>query len=130
VGRAYIDGRRINSTPGLGIGDHWLAQVRDQLHKVGVPLIYDDTPEIFPNGIDDGLRSVLRMVTDKIAGPFHQPDFQFVPGAVASTFHSFKREHSSTMRTQAGPAPAEQGAAATIGNVYEPYLQLTGTSMS
>jgi len=63
--------------------------------------------------------------TDKIAGPFTQPDFQFTPGAVAVHIHSFS---ASTLHDEnaglAGPLLAK-GAAATIGNVYEPYLQLT-----
>jgi uncharacterized protein (TIGR03790 family) len=124
-GRAYIDGAH-NSTPGLGIGDHWLAQARDQLHKVGVPLIYDDTPEIFPNGYPmTDCALYYGWYTDKIAGTFTQPDFQFAPGAVAVHIHSFS---ASTLHDEnagwAGPLLAK-GAAATIGNVYEPYLQLT-----
>jgi uncharacterized protein (TIGR03790 family) len=124
-GRAYIDGAH-NSTPGLGIGDHWLAVARDQLHKAGVPLIYDDTPEIFPNGYPmTDCALYYGWYTDKIAGPFTQPDFQFVPGAVAVHIHSFS---ASTLHDEnsgwAGPLLAK-GAAATIGNVYEPYLQLT-----
>ena len=124
-GRAYIDSAH-NSTPGLGIGDHWLAQARDQLHKVGVPLIYDDTPEIFPNGYPmTDCALYYGWYTDKIAGPFTQPDFQFVPGAVAVHIHSFS---ASTLHDEnsgwAGPL-LSKGAAATIGNVYEPYLQLT-----
>ena len=124
-GRAYIDGAH-NSTPGLGIGDHWLAQARDQLHKAGVPLIYDDTPEIFPNGYPmTDCALYYGWYTDKVAGPFTQPDFQFVPGAVAVHIHSFS---ASTLHDEnsgwAGPL-LSKGAAATIGNVYEPYLQLT-----
>src|SRR5256714_6675757 len=124
-GRAYIDGAH-NSTPGLGIGDHWLAQARDQLHKAGVPLIYDNTPEIFPNGYPmTDCALYYGWYTDKIAGPFTQPDFQFVPGAVAVHIHSFS---ATTLHDEnagwAGPL-LTKGAAATIGNVYEPYLQLT-----
>jgi uncharacterized protein (TIGR03790 family) len=124
-GRAYIDSAH-NSTPGLGIGDHWLAEARDQLHKVGVPLIFEDTPEIFPTGYPmTNCALYYGWYTEKIAGPFTQPDFQFVPGAVAVHIHSFS---ASTLHDEnsgwAGPLLAK-GAAATIGNVYEPYLQLT-----
>ena len=124
-GRAYIDGAH-NSTPGLGIGDHWLAEVRDQLHKAGVPLIYDDTPEIFPNGYPmSDCALYYGWYADTMAGPFTQFDFQFPAGAVAVHIHSFS---ASTLHDQkanwAGPL-LTKGAAATIGNVYEPYLQLT-----
>jgi len=124
-GRAYIDGAH-NSTPGLGIGDHWLGEARDQLHKAGVPLIYEDTPEIFPNSYPmTDCALYYGWYTERIAGPFTQPDFQFVPGAVAVHIHSFS---ASTLHDEnsgwAGPLLAK-GAAATVGNVYEPYLQLT-----
>jgi hypothetical protein len=63
--------------------------------------------------------------TETISGPFAQFDFQFVPGAVAVHIHSFS---ASTLHDEhanwAGPL-LTKGAAATIGNVYEPYLQLT-----
>jgi uncharacterized protein (TIGR03790 family) len=124
-GRAYIDSAH-NSTPGLGIGDHWLAEIRDQLHKVGVPLIYEDTPEIFPNSYPmTDCALYYGWYAGTVAGPFTQPDFQFVPGAVAVHIHSFS---ASTLHDEnanwAGPL-LTKGAAATIGNVYEPYLQLT-----
>jgi hypothetical protein len=63
--------------------------------------------------------------TEKISGPFTQFDFAFARGAVAVHIHSFS---ASTLRDEqanwAGPLVAK-GATATIGNVYEPYLQLT-----
>src|SRR5438067_3065725 len=124
-GRAYIDGAH-NSTGGLGVGDQWLAEIRDQLHKVGVPLIYEDTPEIFPNSYPmTDCALYFGWYAGTMAGPFTQPDFQFAPGAVAVHIHSFS---ASTLHDEnanwAGPL-LTKGAAATIGNVYEPYLQLT-----
>jgi uncharacterized protein (TIGR03790 family) len=124
-GRAYIDGAH-NSTGGLGVGDHWLAEVRDQLHKVGVPLIYEDTAEIFPNSYPmTDCALYYGWYAGTMAGPFTQPDFQFAPGAVAIHIHSFS---ANTLRDEnanwAGPL-LTRGATATIGNVYEPYLQLT-----
>jgi hypothetical protein len=60
-----------------------------------------------------------------ISGPFLQPAFKFVPGAVAVHIHSFS---ASTLRDAnanwVGPL-LSKGAAASLGNVYEPYLQLT-----
>lgn len=124
-GRAYIDGAH-NSNGGLMMGDRWLANARDQLHKAGIPLIFEDTPELFPNSYPTTDCAVyLGWYTDKISGPFAQPDFQFRPGAIAVHIHSFS---ASTLHDEnagwAGPL-VTKGAAATIGNVYEPYLQLT-----
>jgi uncharacterized protein (TIGR03790 family) len=124
-GRAYIDGAH-NSTGGLGVGDHWLADVRDQLHKAGVPLIYEDTAEIFPTSYPmTDCALYYGWYAGTMAGPFTRPDFQFAPGAVAIHIHSFS---ANTLRDEnanwAGPL-LTKGATATIGNVYEPYLQLT-----
>jgi uncharacterized protein (TIGR03790 family) len=124
-GRAYIDSAH-HAPGGLGVGDQWLAGIRDQLHKVGVPLIYEDTPEIFPDGYPmSDCALYYGWYAGTVAGPFTQSDFQFVPGAIAVHIHSFS---ASTLHDEnanwAGPL-VTKGAAATIGNVYEPYLQLT-----
>ena len=124
-GRAYLDAAR-NSSAGLAQGDHWLAEARDQLHKVGIPLIFEDSPEIFPNSYPmTDCALYLGWYAGTVSGPFAQPDFQFKPGAVAVHIHSFS---ASTLHDEnanwVGPL-LSKGAAATIGNVYEPYLQLT-----
>src|SRR2546423_2585742 len=124
-GRAYIDSAH-NSAPGLGIGDRWLAEARDQLHKTGIPLIYDDAPEIFPNGYPmTDCALYYGWYAENAAGPVNQPGFHFAPGAIAVHIHSFS---ASTLHHEsahwAGPL-LSKGAAATIGDGYEPYLQLT-----
>jgi uncharacterized protein (TIGR03790 family) len=124
-GRAYIDGAH-NSGPGLGVGDLWLAEARDELHKVGIPVVYEDTPEIFPKSYPmTDCALYFGWYAGTVSGPFTQPDFQFVPGAIAVHIHSFS---AGTLHDEnanwAGPL-LTKGAAATIGNVYEPYLQLT-----
>ncbi len=124
-GRAYIDGAH-NSAPGLGVGDHWLTEARDQLRKAGIPVVFDDSPEILPNGYPMSDCAIyLGWYAGTVAGPFTQPDFQFKRGAVAVHIHSFS---ASTLHDEnanwAGPL-LTKGAAATVGNVYEPYLQLT-----
>jgi len=124
-GRAYIDGAH-NTAPGLGVGDTWLAEIREQLRKAGVPVIYDDEPAIFPDGYPmTDCALYFGWYAGSVAGPFTQPSFEFAPGAVAVHIHSFS---ASTLRDEkanwAGPL-LTKGAAATIGNVYEPFLQLT-----
>ena len=124
-GRAYIDGAH-NSAGGLGVGDQWLAEIPGQMHKAGVPVVYEDSPAIFPDGYPmSDCALYFGWYAETISGPFTQPDFQFAPGAVAVHIHSFS---ASTLHDPhahwAGPL-VSKGAAATIGNVYEPYLQLT-----
>jgi hypothetical protein len=59
------------------------------------------------------------------AGVLSDPQFHFRPGAIAVHIHSFS---ASTIRQPdkfwVGPL-IRHGAAATLGNVYEPFLQLT-----
>jgi hypothetical protein len=108
------------------MGDKWLGEIPVQLHKVGVPVVYENSPELFPDGYpmtDCALYYGWR--TDNASGPFAQPDFRFLPGAVAVHIHSFS---ANTLRSAnanwVGPL-LSHGAAATLGNVYEPYLQMT-----
>ena len=48
-GRAYVDSAH-NTSGGMEVGDQWLAQITGQLHKVGIPVVYDETPALFPEG--------------------------------------------------------------------------------
>ena len=124
-GRAFVDGAH-DTRPGYDMGDQWLAEIPVQLHKVGVPVVYDNSPELFPDGYpmtDCALYYGWR--TDKANGPFAQPEFHFLPGAIAVHIHSFS---ANTLRDPNANwvAPLlSHGAAATLGNVYEPYLQMT-----
>ena len=124
-GRAYVDGMH-ETASGYAMGEQWLAEIPIQLRKVGVPVVYDDSPPLFPEGYpmtDCALYYGWR--TENASGPFAQQDFRFVPGAVAVHIHSFS---AMTLRdpNRFWVAPLlEHGAVATLGNVYEPYLEFT-----
>ena len=124
-GRAYVDASH-GVAPGAALGDAWLAQIPQQLHKVGIPVVYDDSPGVFPAGYPVTDCSLYYgWYTGQVTGPFAEPDFKFVPGAIAVHIHSFS---ATTLRDPnanwVAPLLAH-GAAATMGNVYEPFLQLT-----
>ncbi|MEP6955339.1 MAG: TIGR03790 family protein [Chthoniobacterales bacterium] len=124
-GRAYVDGAH-NTGGGLEVGDRWLSEIPAQLRKIGVPVVYDNEPAIFPEGYPmSDCALYYGWYAAGVAGPFAQPSFRFTRGAVAVHIHSFS---ASTLRDPAanwvGPL-LTKGAAASIGNVYEPYLQLT-----
>jgi len=88
-GRAYVDGMH-ETAPGYATGEQWLAEIPIQLRKVGVPVVYDNAPPLFPDGYpmtDCALYYGWR--TEKAAGPFAQPEFRFLPGAIAVHIHSF-----------------------------------------
>ena len=61
--------------------------------------------------------------TSNVNGPFTLPGFRFAPGAVALHIHSYSAQtlHSES-QSWCGPLLA-RGAAATVGAVFEPYLQ-------
>ena len=125
-GRAFVDGAHNNPGSGLEIGDHWLGDIVQQLHSVGIPVVYDDAPAMFPNGYPmSDCALYYGWYSGGVAGPFAQPAFRFTPGAIAVHIHSFS---ASTLRDPnanwVGPL-LTKGATAGIGNVYEPYLQLT-----
>ncbi len=49
-GRAYVDGAHNAPDSALGLGDRWMAGIVEQLHGVGIPVVYDDRPAMFPDG--------------------------------------------------------------------------------
>jgi hypothetical protein len=124
-GRAYVDGAH-NTSGGLELGDRWLGEVVTQLRKTGIPTLYDDAPPIFPDGFPvNDAALYYGWYAPGVAGPFTQPSFAFTRGAVATHIHSFS---ANTLRDPNANwvAPlVSRGAAASLGNVYEPYLQLT-----
>jgi uncharacterized protein (TIGR03790 family) len=121
AGRAYID---IGGPSPLG--DKWLDTVARQIAAAGfetdvdragstlVPLARFDAPALY-----------FGWYAGAANGPFTVPGFRFPPGAIAVHIHSYSAQ---TLRTDkqfwCGPLVAA-GAAATLGNVYEPYLEAT-----
>ena len=124
-GRAFIDGAH-NTSGGLQIGDKWMNEIVQQLHKAGLPAVFDDTPQLFPDGYPvSDCALYYGWYADHLSGAFTQSGFRFTPGAIAVHIHSYS---ASTLRDPNANWCAPllmRGAAATVGNVYEPYLQLT-----
>ncbi|MGH8094274.1 MAG: TIGR03790 family protein [Chthoniobacterales bacterium] len=124
-GRAYVDGAN-NKSPGMADGDLWLKSVVSDLRRVGVPVVYDREPALFPAGFPmNDCALYYGWYSGEVTGPFTDPNFSFERGAIAVHIHSFS---ASTLRSATanwvGPL-LSKGAAASLGNVYEPYLQLT-----
>lgn len=124
-GWAYVDGRNITSG-GYAEGDTWMRNLVASMRPQGIPVIFENTPPTFPEGYPLTDAAVYYgWYAASVEGPFIDPKFQFKPGAIAVHIHSFS---ASTVRSDTaqwcGPLLA-RGAAATLGNVYEPYLSLT-----
>ncbi len=123
-GRAYVDGAH-NTGGGLEMGDKWLAEIVAQLHRAGVPVVYDDAPALFPDGYPmSDCALYYGWYSGGVTGPFTQPGFRFSSGAVAAHIYSFSAD-SLRGESRWTAALLSKGAAASVGNVYEPYLQLT-----
>ncbi len=124
-GVAYFDTRSIKSGP-YAKGDRWILKAAGEFRSKGVPSLLDRRADTFPPGyLPRAAGFYLGWYREHVFGPFAEPDFKFRRGAVAVHLHSFS---GVTIRnpTQYWVAPLlERGAAATIGNVYEPYLRLT-----
>jgi uncharacterized protein (TIGR03790 family) len=120
-GRAYVD---------LGgnhpDGDRWLEEVVRQLEQLRITTVVDRKRTTFP--ADTPFESPVLYFgwyAERVNGPFLKTGFRFPDGAIAMHIHSFSAE---TLRRDSerwcGPFVA-RGVTATVGNVFEPYLQLT-----
>lgn len=121
VGRAYVDLGGPHAE-----GDRWLEEVVRRMEPLGYELDVDrERAALGRLARFDAPALYFGWYETHVQGPFAVPGFRFAPGAVAVHIHSYS---ASTLRSDhrhwCGPLIA-RGAAATLGNVHEPYLQLT-----
>jgi uncharacterized protein (TIGR03790 family) len=124
-GWTYIDARGI-SDPAYKLGDDWLFHIADQSLANGRPAILDRLEALFPSGYPmTNAMLYFGWYSDQPSGVLADPDFRFLPGAIAVHIHSFSAASIRTVdHNWVGPL-IHHGATATLGNVYEPYLLLT-----
>jgi uncharacterized protein (TIGR03790 family) len=124
-GFVYIDARGITQPP-LDMGDGWFHNAGRDARENGQPVILDNGPAPFPDPYPMKHAAVyLGWYAENVVGPFTRSGFRFTPGAIALHLHSFSAV-SLRDKSKNWCAPfLASGAAATIGNVYEPYLGLT-----
>jgi uncharacterized protein (TIGR03790 family) len=124
-GRAYFDLRGVQGQA-YKQGDDWLRGAFHVFHQAGYECDLDENEAVFDQDYPMTDAAVYAgWYAGNVTGPFLRKDFQFKTGALAYHLHSFSAQSVRT-RTAfwAGPLLA-RGAAATIGNVFEPYLALT-----
>ncbi len=124
-GFTYVDGRGIREGP-LAEGDRWLSNVATAARRAGSPVIFDNSEALFAAAYP--MRSVglyFGWYSDQATGPMTQPGFRFEPGAIAVHIHSFSALSLREPARQWCAPLLCAGAAATMGNVAEPYLALT-----
>ena len=124
-GFAYVDARGLKGG-GLAEGDKWLIKLADDARRRGSPVVLDIGEGMFPIAYPMRHAALyFGWYSEHVSGPMVNPSFRFKPGAIAVHIHSFS---AATVRDPrhywVGPLLVA-GAAATLGNVYEPYLSLT-----
>jgi len=124
-GRAYFDWQGTQERARMA-GDEWIRGAYRACRDAGYECDYDDRPETFDQDYPmTDVAIYAGWYSANVCGPFLRPDFHFRTGALAYHLHSWS---GSSVRTRTsywvGPFLAK-GAAATMGNVYEPYLGLT-----
>jgi len=122
-GWAYID-RRSTPESGYREGDDWLHNAAGECWNQGIPVILDNVPATFPAGFAITDAALYYGWYDWGAGGAMAAP-QFVPGAVAIHIHSFSAGSLRDPNAHWVAPLVTRGVAATAGNVYEPYLDLT-----
>lgn len=107
-------------------GDGWLRTAATHLDDHGIPVLLDRFKETLPLNYPIPDTSVyLGWYHGRVDGPFKNPDFAFKRGAVAVHLHSFSASQLRNSEQHWCAPLLARGAAATVGNVYEPFLHLT-----
>lgn len=121
VGRGYVD-----LTGPHPDGDQWLQSTMQEIEALGFDGDVERTAATFdPAARFDAPVLYFGWYANDLNGPFALEGFKFPPGAIAIHIHSYS---ARTLRSDkvgwTGPLVA-RGVTATVGNVFEPYLQLT-----
>jgi uncharacterized protein (TIGR03790 family) len=119
LGRAYVDIAGPHES-----GDLWLERAAGVISDMGYDLSVSHGPATLPGSARfDAPALYFGWYTQDMNGPFALPGFRFPPGAIAVHIHSFSA-HTLRSATEGwcGPLVA-RGVTATLGNVYEPYLE-------
>jgi len=123
-GMTYLDHAKKGG--GYELGDSWLSNIEKTNWKEGIPTVVDKNKQTLPHDYPmSDAAWYFGWYTKDVNGPLMHETFRFRKGAVAAHLHSFSaRNLRNAKKGWAGPI-LEKGAAATVGNVYEPYLQMT-----
>jgi len=120
-GRAYVD-----IAHKFPEGDKWLEGVASACLDTGFPTIVDRFKDTFPTKYPMTDAAIyFGWYAFHANGPLLDPAFRFKRGAVAVHLHSFSAQQLSDPKKHWCAPILDHGAAATLGNVYEPFLSLT-----
>jgi uncharacterized protein (TIGR03790 family) len=108
------------------IGDDWLRAIGRLNRKAGIPTVIERFRDTYPTNYPMTEAALYYgWYRNNADGPLLNKRFKFKKGAIAIHLHSFSGSNIHHPKKKwVGPLLAK-GAAATVGNVWEPYL--TGT---
>jgi len=123
-GSAWFDTRGLSRSDSYFAGDHMIEEACERFKREGYVCHLDKDPDLFSADIPMKDAAIyFGWYTLHLSGPFKDPDFRFVPGALAYHIHS---SSARLLRTSdaywAGPL-IDRGAAVTMGAVAEPFLR-------
>jgi uncharacterized protein (TIGR03790 family) len=125
-GFCYADARGLPESDGLSMGDKWVQDAATDAQRNGFPVVLDNGAETFPEAYPMRHAALYYgWYAGDVNGPLAQPGFRFQRGAVAVHLHSFSAASLRDPARQWCAPLLAHGAAATLGNVYEPLLGLT-----
>jgi uncharacterized protein (TIGR03790 family) len=121
LGRAYVDIGGAHAS-----GERWLEATARMLGELHFDTDVDRARSTIPAAARfDAPVLYFGWYAGRVGGPFALPGFRFPPGAVAVHIHSYSAQTlRSAGQNWVGPFVA-RGVTATVGNVFEPYLELT-----
>ncbi|MFC7339164.1 TIGR03790 family protein [Haloferula chungangensis] len=120
-GRAYIDYSNRHQ-----MGTSWLNSIQNECRAQGFATVADRFNQSFPRNYPLSDAALYYGWYDSsVSGPFLNPQFRLRPGSVAIHIHSYSAAQLRDASRNWSAPLLEKGAAATVGNVNEPFLQLT-----
>lgn len=107
------------------IGDQWLQSIAHLNDSTGIPTVMDSNKQTFTTNYPMSDAALyFGWYTPHRNGPLLNSNFNFRRGAIAVHLHSYSASNLRKPHSRwVGPILAK-GAAATLGNVYEPYFPL------
>lgn len=123
-GRAYLD-LSLKKGP-YAVGDEWISNIAKMTRRMGHPTIVDKMSNTFVTNYPMREAAIyFGWYTTHRNGPFLNPEMKFQKGAIAAHLHSFSAQQLVNPAKNWSAALIDRGAAATLGNVWEPYLQVS-----
>jgi len=120
-GRTYID----EGGP-YKLADQWMEALTEASLNAGIPTITDRTKDTFVTNYPmTDAAFYFGWYTLHCNGPFLNREMKFKPGAIAVHLHSFSAAQLTNPAQNWCAGLIDRGACATIGNTWEPYLEIS-----